>query len=233
MSAPTAIERLLHRGAMYRVCGIALGYPGPGRLAKVAELASQASAFADAQIRTKLSALAEAIPSTEDGAVAAQYVALFDGAAACAPYEGAYGPPQMAGKSAQLADIAGFYLAFGLEPATGQPDVEDHIATEFEFMSVLAVKEAWALAEGHHEHAEITHDAAASFLTDHVGRWATAFARELSRMSALPYYRAVADLVSAWVTAEVAALGLTVSPLAPAPVDCEAGEDFACPMAER
>jgi TorA maturation chaperone TorD len=47
----------------------------------------------------------------------------------------------------KLADVAGFYAAFELTPATARPDMEDHIAAELEFMSVLALKEAYAGAE--------------------------------------------------------------------------------------
>jgi hypothetical protein len=50
----------------------------------------------------------------------------------CPPYESAYGEaPQMAGKSAELADLAGFYAAFGLAPAASQPDMEDHVKVDF------------------------------------------------------------------------------------------------------
>jgi TorA maturation chaperone TorD len=47
----------------------------------------------------------------------------------------------------KLADVTGFYAAFELTPATARPDMEDHIAAELEFMSVLALKEAYAGAE--------------------------------------------------------------------------------------
>ena len=79
--------------------------------------------------------------------VARAYVSALERPAGCSPYEGSYGAaPLLAGKGAALADIAGFYAAFGMTP--GAAEVEDHIAAELEFMSVLALKEAAALAEG-------------------------------------------------------------------------------------
>lgn len=231
MSAPTAIGRTLQRAALYRLCAVALGYPAPGRLADVARLAEGATSAADGALRSRLLALAETARGTDDGSAAAEYVALFDGAVRCPPCEGAYGPPQMAGKAALLADIAGFFAAFGLEPSQGQPDVEDHVATELEFMSALAVKEAWALAEGHHEHAEISRDAAARFLTDHLGRWAAAFATALTTASEAAYYRAVAALLDAWVKADAATLGATPTPLAATPGDRVEPHAFECPLA--
>ena len=226
-----AVARNLVRATLYRLCGAALGYPGPGRLEEVARLA-RAAAAVDRRFHEPLTTLADAAEVADDASLAAEYVALFDGAVKCPPYEGAYGAPQIAGKSAQLADIAGFYTAFGLEPATGQPDVEDHIATELEFLSALAVKEAWALAEREEEHAEVSRNASATFLTDHLGRWAVLFARALETTTELPYYRAVATLLARWVEAETARLKITPAPLMPTPLDQETAEPFSCPMTD-
>ena len=226
-----SVADALARGTIYRLCGAALAYPDPARLDEVARLARVAQDGAAPALRDQLIELASAAAAADAAGVAAEYVALFDGAVKCPPYEGAYGPPQMAGKAAQLADIAGFYAAFGLE-AGGQPDVEDHIATELEFLSALAVKQAWATAEQHEEHAEITRDASASFLKDHLGRWAPAFASTLESTTDLPYYRAVARLLAMWVGIEVAHLGVTAEPLSATTPDPEASEPFDCPHGE-
>ena len=231
MTVPAPLARAFHRATMYRLCSAALGYPVPGRLADVARLAAVAAPTAEASLRPLIVTLTEAARTTQDAAAASEYVRLFDGAARCVPYEGAYGPPQMSGKSALLADIAGFYTAFGLEVAQGQPDVEDHIATELEFLSALAIKEAWALAEDHHEHAEVSRDAAVAFLGDHLARWAPAFADALGAASELGYYRAAAPLLRAWVETDTGHLGVTVTPLAPTLLDAEVREPFTCPVA--
>jgi TorA maturation chaperone TorD len=161
-------------------------------------------------------------------------VFLFDRAAKVPPYEGAWEEaPQVAGKAALLADVAGFYAAFGLVPGAAQPDVEDHIAAECEFMSALALKEAYALAEGDDEGVAITGAAQARFVGDHLGRWSGTFAEALRDASPLPYYGALADLLRAWVQAEIERLGA-----APSVVLGRAGYDpiqeadaFSCPMA--
>jgi TorA maturation chaperone TorD len=230
MSAPSAIERALRRGGMYRLCALALAEPDAERLATVEGLADGAATTAAPGVRGALRALRDATRATEAAQSAAEYARLFDGAVTCPPCEGAYGPPRMAGKGAELADVAGFYAAFGLERAAGQPHVEDHIATELEFMSALAVKEAWALAEGHGEHAEISRDVAALFLAEHLGRWAAAFADGLRTLTGLTYYRAVADVLDAWVREEAAALDVRLDPLGVAPPDASTAEPFVCPM---
>jgi putative dimethyl sulfoxide reductase chaperone len=162
-------------------------------------------------------------------------VFLFDRGAKVPPYEGAWGEaPQLAGKAALLADVAGFYAAFGLVPGEAQPDVEDHIAAECEFMSALALKEAYALAESDDEGATITLAAQSRFVGDHLGRWSGTFADALKDASPLPYYGALADLLSAWMKAEIERLGA-----APSVVLGRSGYDsiqeadaFSCPMAE-
>jgi TorA maturation chaperone TorD len=231
MSGSPPIHQALARAALYRLCATALGYPGPDRLAAVVELTERVAPSATAPLDVPLAGLAREARAAAEAALAGEYVALFDGAARCAPCEGAYGPPQMAGKAAQLADIAGFYAAFGLAPSDGHPQVEDHIATELEFMSALAVKEAWALAEGHRDRAEITADAAIAFFKDHLGRWAPAFATELGATSEAPYYQAVAALVRVWLEVEAKRLGVAPSPLTPTPAGRAEGEPFVCPNA--
>ena len=225
----SAIAASLARATMYRLCGAALGYPTRERLDEVARMARAAERVSAPELREAIATVASAAGPADAASVAGEYVALFDGAVRCPPYEGAYGPPQMAGKSALLADIAGFYTAFGLEAAAGQPDVEDHIATELEFLSALALKEAWALAEAHDEHAEITRGASAHFLTDHLGRWAPAFATALDATTSLPYYRAVATLLATWIATDTETLHVAPVPLTPSPPDADSAEPIDCP----
>jgi putative dimethyl sulfoxide reductase chaperone len=229
MSTHDAIPQPLRRAAIYRLCATTFGYPTPDRLAVVADLAERVAATARDPLAALALALARAARSADDADVTSEYVALFDGAARCLPYEGGYGPPQLAGKSGQLADIAGFYAAFGLTPSDGQPEVEDHVGTELEFMSALAIKEAWALAEGHFERAEIAADATVAFVRDHLGCWAPSFAAALRTTTAHPYYRAAGELLEMWLAVDAGSLGVELSSSVPARPDPEAHESFACP----
>ncbi len=239
MSAPGAavlpeerqVARALGRAAVYRLLGGAWAYPAPGRLDELRRLAE--SAVPESSLGPAFAAFASAAREADAEATAQEYVFLFDREARCPPYEGAWGDaPQLAGKSALLADIAGFYAAFGLEPSATHPDAEDHVAPECEFMSVLCLKEAYALAEGMAEGLEVTRKAQASFLGEHLGRWAEAFAGAIKEATPLRYYGALADLFAAWVREELGALGVEPQRLSGRlgydPVQEEA---FTCPMA--
>jgi TorA maturation chaperone TorD len=231
------IHEALARAAVYRVLARAFTYP---TAAVVAELGRLAVEVADArgcpgEVRDLLAAFAAAARDADPTAVASEYVFLFDRQVRCPPYEGAWGPiaPMAAGKAVAVADVAGFYAAFGLAPSAVHADMEDHVAAELEFLSVLALKEAYAMAEGHGDGLQITRDAARLFLTDHLGRWAGTFARGLVEASPLPYYATAARLFEGWVEREIAACGATperLTELAP-PGPLEA-ETFTCPRVQ-
>jgi TorA maturation chaperone TorD len=100
----------------------------------------------------------------------------------CPPYETEYCPQTFSVyRSQQLADIAGYYRAFGLEPSHKSPERHDHIALELEFMAWLITKTLYALERGEEDNANLCHDAQVSFVRDHLAWWTTAFALALRK----------------------------------------------------
>jgi TorA maturation chaperone TorD len=229
MTAEGAIRTALERASVYRVLAMAFAPPTPARLEQLASAAAQAGAEAPPGVRAALHGLAAAAREADAAALAGDHIGLFQRQVQCPPCEGAYGPPQMAGKSTLLADIAGFYQAFGLAPAEFQPEVEDHVCAETEFMSALALKEAWALSEGHAEGLAVTRDAARAFLRDHLGRWGAAFARRLTELAPPGFYPAASALLEEWLKADGARLD--VEPASLEGVTAAEEAPFACPMA--
>lgn len=98
-------------------------------------------------------------------------------------YETEIGLPHEFRQSQEMADIAGFYQAFGFRTGGAVRERPDHLAAELEFMSVLALKEALALAHGNREQAEICQDAQRKFLNDHLARWVGLIPASLHRLS--------------------------------------------------
>lgn len=232
-AAERAVHERLERASLYRLLGWAFAYPLPEELRALGLLAGALSETAPSGLAGPLARLAESAGDADSADIAAEYVFLFDRGARCPPYEGAWSDaPQLAGKAALLADVAGFYRAFGLEPASAQPDAEDHIAAECEFMSVLALKEAWAVGEGNDEAAEVIRAAERSFLADHLGRWTDVFAASLREATPVAFYGVLADLLGAWVATEIETLGAMPMRLHGRPCrDPMQEEDaFTCPM---
>lgn len=227
-----AIRSALSRAAIYRVLAVAFAYPAPGHADDVARAAASALPSAPAAARSALAALARTPASCETDALAEQYVALFDRQVACPPYEGAYGPPRMGGKAMELADIAGFYMAFGMTATGRQPDADDHIGAELEFMAALALREAWALGEGDADHARVAQHGQRAFLEDHLGRWGDAFAARVLEVRPTGFYASAARLLVAWLDAECGLLAITPDRLRGGRA-VEDDAPLSCPMASE
>ncbi len=121
---------------------------------------------------------------------------------ACPAYEMEYGRNEIIRQASDLADLAGFYRAFGLEiapDATGRPD---HIAAECEFMSALCSKEAHAYAQSDKDNADICVDAERAFLRDHLARWLPALAHRILEADGKGFFGALAQFADAFVQAE-------------------------------
>jgi nitrate reductase assembly molybdenum cofactor insertion protein NarJ len=112
-------------------------------------------------------------------------------------------------RAQQMADIAGFYRAFGLETSADRPERPDHIALELEFLAFLLEKRC-ATAEP--EQIEVCDDARAKFVQDHLVWWAPTFARltecrivELcgeDSESDMRHLRGIGELLRAYLTIE-------------------------------
>ena len=126
----------------------------------------------------------------------------------CPPYETEYHPcSETFFRSQQLADIAGFYRAFGLETGHETPERPDHIAMELEFMAFLLTKKRLATADAAQhvdaaEHVQVCADAERGFFREHLAWWLPAFATGLRRKSRDGYYAAVSRVLAALIPVE-------------------------------
>jgi TorA maturation chaperone TorD len=132
------------------------------------------------------------------------------GAAGSLCYETEYGLPHEFRQSQELADIAGFYRAFGFLNGGPVRERPDHLAVELEFMQALALKEAHAQLNGLTEYAELCVDAQAKFLGDHLGTWIGLFAQSLALNAADGLYLPLAEFAAAFVRADAARLGVAL-----------------------
>jgi len=125
-------------------------------------------------------------------------------------------------RSNGLADISGFYRAFGLTIAENFPERPDHIVLELEFMAFLQGLERRAAQHGTNMlNQHICHEAQQRFLSDHLAWWTPAFARLLGRENPDGFYAAAGRFLAAIIPIERARLGVDPPgrPAAPTPIE--------------
>lgn len=105
-----------------------------------------------------------------------------------------------------LADLGGFYGAFGLEPADGCGERLDHLSLELCFLSYLCVREA--RCEEGDEALDIVRTAQRRFLEEHLLAWAPSFCARVVRDDADGFHAHAARLLQAFLESERARFGL-------------------------
>jgi TorA maturation chaperone TorD len=249
-TVPTAIDEALARAVVFRVLSLGFQAPTPEHLreiaaddgfpAVVAALEHLSRDKEDADLARAASRLATTErPDVER--VYSRFVRLFGHTARgpIAACETDYGPDNIFNQPQQLADIAGYYLAFGLCPSCATEARVDHIACELEFMDFLNRKQAMWLAsrptgDADVETMEATRQAERTFLERHLGRFGRALATRVTAEDPDGYFGALGQALFAMITAECARVGVE-----PGPVDLAVRPDvrddapMACGSAEE
>ena len=154
-----------------------------------------------------------------------QYEAIFGllVSSACPPYETEYINSKFAfQRSNALADVSGFYQAFGLKIADAHPERPDHIVLQLEFMAWLLGMERQA-ADGNlqlrDQRMRVCRDAQARFMKEHLACWAPPFAKLLAHENRGGFYEAVGVFLAALIPAERSFLNVDVQsrPMMPSP----------------
>ena len=126
-------------------------------------------------------------------------------------YELEYGEAHSKREPQELADIAGFYNAFGLKVSDKLPERGDHVSVECEFLHFLLYKESVALEDGAQDKAEICRDASFRFFSEHLGYWLPTFSKRLSKNS-VGFMKKVAVLAYEFVSQDCRVLGIEPGP---------------------
>jgi DMSO reductase family type II enzyme chaperone len=127
----------------------------------------------------------------------------------CPPCETEFDAMHIFQQTHDLADIAGYYRAFGLEVAEKQGERLDHIGAELEFMGFLAYKEHYARENHGEDKALICEDTQRKFLKEHLGRWAPLFFKLLREKAPRGFYRGIAAITAEFVAMEIGLLGVS------------------------
>lgn len=126
----------------------------------------------------------------------------------CPPYEAEYDQANLFQKTHTLADIAGFYRAFGVQTAPELHERVDHVSVELEFMEFLCLKQAHAARR---ERIGQCRAAQARFVEEHLGAWSRGFARRLRAVAGRGFFAILAELLGNYVDAEAQRLGVRLA----------------------
>jgi len=197
--------------ASYKVLSVMLGYPTEATLPVVRGFLGT-----DADL----------------GDLRRQYHTVFGGPlpGTLPPLEAEYDQAHVFSKAQTLADLAGFYRAFGVESVGGLHRL-DHIAVELEFAYVLAAKEERARALGETEGAETCREARRKLLAEHLGAWGVPFLAKVETSEEAGVYARIAGAAKDFLMEECRALGAEPprASVAPNREPRPAGDD-ACPI---
>jgi len=164
------VRDLLAQAAAWRLLGLLFERPREGWCREVDGLSREVS---DAEVRA-------AVEAAREEASEGLYLALLGPGGAVPPREVAYRGMEDPGHI--VADVSAFYDAFAFRPQTEEPP--DHVSVEAGFLGYLRLKEAYARMRGQDERAEVTAEAAARFLAEHLSTFARPFADRLEKTDA-------------------------------------------------
>lgn len=196
-----AREQALESAAWRRMLSLALARPTGEALARLERLAQTLG-------EEELAAAAAAADPQEVGG---EYERLFGSDGVVPPYEGDYERDPFR-RTRLLADVAGFYRAFGAEAAGPEGERPDHAGCELEFLAFLSLRRSECLEGKDAAGAAVCREAEEAFLRDHLGRWLPSFLAELEAEAEVPLYCALAKAGARLWARELAERGIDPPP---------------------
>jgi TorA maturation chaperone TorD len=225
MTSPAAT---VERAATARLLSIGFSPPDAATLD---ELLCLAAALADGDGGDgPVTELALALTDARADEVAWEFESLFGGQVACSPYEAGYEPDPFRG-TRQIADVAGFYRAFGATsdgPAAERPD---HIACQLEFLAFLAARRVAATERGDGAEQAFLAGVEDDFLRSHLGHFMGPFCTAVEETTESPVFGALARLGARFIAAELAARDIEPPDLRRPGSTAVDGDEITCGMA--
>jgi len=190
--AEDALALWLERSTCWRFASLLFCSPTAGTLAEIKTIAPTLPA--------SCRAIAERLSDVEFGFWGREYHRLL-GPGGLPTFESSYDRAAMATRGPAIAEIAGFYRAFAYRLDTGGRVPPDDISVELGFLAYLAFKAAYASHERLDDAFDVTTDAYATFLREHVNFWLPTFLEPLASSDS-DFYRDAA----AWMEAMTSGL---------------------------
>ncbi|MEK6776786.1 MAG: molecular chaperone TorD family protein [bacterium] len=221
---------------LYKMMSLGFAYPDENGWKFLEEFLPKSDLIFKGALPRKLGELREYFithrPSLEE--MQMEYLSFFDMGAKVIPYETEYVQEKISRKPRLLADIAGFYKAFGFEAASDAKNREsiDHISVELEFMVLLYMKMLQAMEQGFEDRVQVVEDAIRKFLEDHLAGWGFLYCSLIQESDGHEFYKKLAGLLRAFLQDELTKYGMDPGPLQRGlfnPCQGSTGwEDFTC-----
>ncbi|MHC4479576.1 MAG: TorD/DmsD family molecular chaperone [Planctomycetota bacterium] len=200
-ASPEELERLATRSGLYALLARGFCYPDEEVAAFLCSFAESAASDAG-HLPERVAAVVRLAEGVTAADLQQAHMRLFGPMGELHPFETEQKGLQDFQKAQRMADVMGFYCAFGVEPEAERPD---HVAAELEFMHYLALKQRHALLAGRPEAAALCAEAQGKFLRQHLGAWIGDFLAAARRAPALepaPFYAALLDLLDEFIKSE-------------------------------
>ena len=209
MSIETSSHRIddaLRRASVYELFAHAFAYPDEDRLAALRTVASEVLVSNRHTLILRFAMIAQEVSRS---ALESAFVSLttFSSSPDCPAFETAYFGSDAQQQTQRMADIAGFYRAFGVDSPEGGYRPDD-LPVELEFMAFLCRKEAYAAEHLGAPRTGQARRAQRLFLEDHLGRWAGRFGKAVAlRVPVGHFYALAGETLASWLASECSLLG--------------------------
>ncbi len=217
------LERLLALSHTYQFLSICLFEPDKGLMellndkGYMDEVGSCLGEIGNGKLSEPFNNVQNQLQSTTLDALLEEYLSTFGNetiSVDCPTYEMYFGGSHIFQQTHELADISGFYKAFGLEVSKEDTANRwDHIAVELEFLHFLTYKQAYAMENHGDEELKSCLTAKKKFLSAHIGTWIQAFSKAVEKKSPGGFYRHAANLANRFVHLDMENLGVSAEEL--------------------
>jgi len=213
---------------LFLLASVLAAYPGPQFEPHVRALIDEPGLLISEALKNTIVACLN--PSQIDD-LRSEYIDVFErGRGSHSLYETEYGRARALVKGSELADISGFYHAFGFElssVSSQEKEMLDHVAVELEFYSLLLMKQCTLEDLGNEEGVSIVLDARKKFLQDHLGRFTGAITQR-PQIKASAFYSQIFSFCDTLVSQECQLLDVGVVPATWLDNEKESSDEVQC-----
>jgi TorA maturation chaperone TorD len=211
------VDEALRRASVYELFAHAFAYPNDERIEALRAVAGEVLVTTRSPLLLRFATIAQDVgrPALEPAFVS---LSTFSSSPDCPTFETAYFGSDAQQQTQRMADIAGFYRAFGVASPEGGYRPDD-LPVELDFMAYLCRKEAFAAEHLGAPRVGQARRAQRMFLEEHLGRWAPQLGANVAdHVPPAHFYGLAGETLVAWISSECRVLGAAPEPVSGNPI---------------